>query len=172
MIKLWFPPLLFRTSTLGTKHYTKYGTELTTGNKEFHVSNNSFKGLRFVTKVPCTHSKLDPVAQERIPVSATLHYRILPKCNKMAAGAHKMAPSGSEDHSSPTTHIQSRKNLYQWFLNLAVQDNHRMFEWGWGGGHVLGLYSDLINLKTPWDTCKYPYDSAAQPGMGNTGLQD
>lgn len=46
----------------------------------------------------------------------------------MAAGADKMAPSGSEDHSSPTTHIQSRKNLYQWFLNLAVQDNHRMFE--------------------------------------------
>lgn len=120
-------------------------------------SNSSFKGLRFVTKVPCAHSKLDPVAQERTPVSATLHYRILPKCNKMAAGAHKMAPSGSEDHSSPTTHTQSRENLYQWFLNLAVQDNHRMF---WNTNkqkiHVLGPYSDLINLKTPWDTIKYP----------------
>lgn len=91
----------------------------------------------------------------------------------MAAGTHKMAPRGSEDH--PSTHSPTHKaeKLIPWCLNLAVQDNHRS--------------SFEIQKNTYLGALLWPYtsenpggcvflsilcDSAAQPGLGSTGLQD
>lgn len=111
MIKLWLP-LLFRTSISLTKYYRKHYATPTIENKEqHHVSNSSFNGLRSTIKVLCTCSKPDPDTPEKTPKLLKRLEQSRPLFTTVPPKGGKMAPSGSENYSSPTTHTQSRQRI-------------------------------------------------------------